>query len=175
MIIKKIFFIFLTAGGLILIFLQLNKTQQDKVQFAPTAGPILIENESVDYKATLAIFTNGTFRVFTNAMYHNLSPDVFIQADNPNQVNVKKRGLTWGQFFATLPFKLSKDCLTTGTGETFCSKGANSLKFYLNGQKSDDLLQKEIKENDKVLVNFGSGSEEEIQNQHLKLNEINEK
>ena len=85
----------------------------------PKATPIY---EKVDYIGAFAIFTNGTFRVFTAAMYHNLSEDVFVQADNPNIVRVKKSGTTWDDFFKTLPFKLTKECLTTGTKETFCKE-----------------------------------------------------
>ena len=61
-------------------------------------------SQIVNKKASFAIFTNGTFRLFTAAMYHNLSEDVFIQADNPNIVHVKKTGITWDVFFKTLPF-----------------------------------------------------------------------
>src|SRR3990167_4261038 len=111
--------------------------------------------ETIDYKASFAIFTNGVFRVFTAAMYHNLSSDAFIQADNPNIVHVKKNGITWDDFFKTLPFKLTKDCLTTGTGQTFCTGQAGKLKFYLNGLEDKDALDKIINQGDKLLVSFG--------------------
>ncbi|MBI4225516.1 hypothetical protein HY612_00200 [Candidatus Roizmanbacteria bacterium] len=126
--------------------------------------------EQIDYKAGFAIFTNGTFRVFTAVMYHNLSEDVYIQADNPNTIHLKKRGITWDYFFKTLPFKLTKDCLTTGTGETFCTTGSDSLKFYLNGVKTDDLLGREIRDSDKALITYGSESKEDIQKQNERLN-----
>lgn len=129
--------------------------------------------EKVDYKASFAIFTHGTFRVFTAAMYHNLSEEVFIQADNPNIVHVKKNGVTWGDFFETLPFKLTRECLTTGTGETFCARSTNSrqagenadLKFYLNGVRADNILDKTINAGDQVLISYGNESDAQIQKQ----------
>ncbi|OGK17480.1 hypothetical protein A2774_05545 [Candidatus Roizmanbacteria bacterium RIFCSPHIGHO2_01_FULL_39_12c] len=121
--------------------------------------------ETIDYKASFAIFTNGVFRVFTAAMYHNLSSDAFIQADNPNIVHVKKNGITWDDFFKTLPFKLTKDCLTTGTGETFCTGRDGSLKFYLNGVGNDNLLDTIITSGDRVLITFGKENETQIQKQ----------
>src|SRR3989337_644656 len=57
------------------------------------------EIKTVETKASFAIFTNGTFRIFTASMYHNLSEDVYIQADNPNVVHVKKSNTTWDDFF----------------------------------------------------------------------------
>ncbi len=130
----------------------------------PTA-PVSIKDQKVDFSAGFAIFTNGVFRVFSQAMYHNLSADVFIEAKNPNIIQVKKSGITWGDFFNTLPFKLTKDCLTTGTKETFCTMDKSQLKFYLNGVKRDDLLDLEIKNGDRALVTYGNDSPEQIQNQ----------
>lgn len=44
--------------------------------------------------------------------------------------------------------------------------------FYLNGQKAEDLLDKEIKENDQVLISFGIENTETIQRQLQRLNEL---
>jgi len=109
----------------------------------------------IDKKAAFAIFTHSTFRVFTSSMYHNRAPDVFIQSDNPNIVHVKKDDIRWGDFFGTLPFKLTSTCLTTGTGQTFCTEGDNTLKFYLNGVQDLDALSKKIQDRDRLLVSFG--------------------
>ena len=98
-------------------------------------------------------------------MYHNRSNDVFIQADNPNIVHIKKAGVTWGDFFKTLPFKLTKDCLTTGTKETFCTNKRGTLRFYLNGIKQDNALDQKIQKGDQLLVTYGNDNEAKIQNQ----------
>lgn len=123
--------------------------------------------KEVDYKASFAIFTNGSLRDFTSSKYHNLSKDVFVTSENPSIVNVKKKGITWNDFFKTLPspMKLSKDCLITGTGEEFCTNKAQSLKFYLNGIKDDNLLSKTIRNGDKALITYGNESETEIKMQ----------
>lgn len=120
---------------------------------------------TVDYSASFAIFTNGTFRIFTDAMYHNLSSDVYIESTNPNTVNVKKERITWDDFFKTLPFKLTKECLTTGTGQTFCTGNGGTLRFYLNGIESQNALDQIINSDDKLLVTFGNETEEQIQKQ----------
>lgn len=121
--------------------------------------------QTVNSQASFAIFTNGTFRVFTASMYHNLSEDVYIQADNPNVVLVKKSGITWDDFFKTLPFSLTKNCLTTGTKETFCTGAKGTLKFYLNGEQEEEILGLEIQNNDTLLVTFGNESEIVIKEQ----------
>lgn len=116
-------------------------------------------------KAGFAIYTNGVFRIFTAPMYHNLSPDVYIESANPNIVVVKQENTTWYDFFSTLPFSLDDKCLTTGTGEQFCSGNGGTLRFYINGTERKDALNSIIKNGDRLLVTFGSEAESERETQ----------
>lgn len=123
-------------------------------------------NEKViDIKASFAIFTNGTFRIFTDKRYHNLSPEVYIESQNPNVIKVQSPDVTWADFFETLPMELTDECLTTGTGQKFCNGEGGNLSFYINGASLENALNQEIKHSDKLLVSFGDPSESEIQNQ----------
>lgn len=128
--------------------------------------------QKADFTASYEIFTNGTFRIFTDPKYHNLSEEVFIQENNPNIIYVKKSGITWDDFFKTLPMKLTKDCLTTGTNQTFCTDQTGTLKFYINGVKDDNALDKKINADDKLLVTFGNETEDQIKLQLDKLGSI---
>ena len=110
----------------------------------------------VEKKALFAIYTNGTFRVFTASMYHNLSDDVFIEPSNPNVVIVNKDGITWRDLFATLPMELDENCLITGTKQTFCSNGQFSLQFYINGKRNQKALDQIINSKDKLLITYES-------------------
>lgn len=149
-------------------------TQQKISNKLPRVKTVSIpKEEAVDYKASFAIFTNSTFRIFTAPMYHNLSFDVFIESINPNIVHVKKADIIWDDFFKTLPMKLTKDCLITGTGQTFCTGETGTLKFYLNGEKVDDLLDLEIQNDDQALISFGSENETELQEQLEQIPDIN--
>lgn len=122
-------------------------------------------SENVDYKASFTIYTNGTFRIFSASMYHNLSKDVYIEASNPNLVNVKKANASWRDFFATLPMKLDENCLITGTKQTFCTNDKYVLQFYLNGEKDQSALDQPIKPGDKLLVIYGKENSPSIQQQ----------
>lgn len=140
-------------------------TQQTASQSPQTQSP------HVNFQASFAVFTNDVFRVFTASMYHNRSGDVYIEVSNANVVNVKKSGITWGDFFKTLPMELTSDCLTTGTGEKFCNSQTKTLKFYINGQKADNFQNTEIKDGDKALISYGQETEAQIQNQLKKISE----
>ena len=158
--------------SLIAIVLFLLKTFTPNQTAIPSKTPVLQSpsptlemQKSVDYKARFAIHTNGIKRVFVSSMYHNLSKDVYIEASDPSIVHVKKDGATWMDFFATLPFKLSKDCLTTGTNETFCTTKNATLKLYLNGVRNDNLLTEKINHGDWALISYGTENEAQIKSQ----------
>jgi hypothetical protein len=143
----------------------INQTQPAKISVSQTPSPTLEIPKNVDYEARFAIYTNGVKRVFTNSMYHNLSKNVYIEASDPSIVHVKKNGTTWMNFFMTLPFKLGKDCITTGTNETFCMTKNATLKFYLNGVRNDNLLMEKIKDGDWALISYGTENEAQIKSQ----------
>lgn len=114
------------------------------------------EPQNINITASFTIITDGVTRSFVNAKYHNQSGDVFITADDPTQVHVVKTGIKWSDFFATLPMKVSKDCLITGDGEALCNGEQGTLKFYLNDTEDEGLLDREIKQGNKILIQFTS-------------------
>ena len=150
---KVILIIIAAFVAIISAIIYLNKPQTPQIT-SQTPTPTPFSEEKVNIKATFTIITGNITRNFKAEKYHNLSDDVYITADNPTLIHVKKAGITWDDFFKTLPMKLTKDCLTTGDGETFCDKKDGSLKFYLNDIEDNNLLDKEIKDDDKALIRF---------------------
>lgn len=124
---------------------------------------------SVDKKASFVIFTNNTLRNFSDSKYHNLSTDVYIESAMPNIIKVKREGITYSDFFKTLPMKITSQCLITGTGQTFCTSDTETLKFYLNGHLNPNLLDQQIQDEDRVLISFGPADDPNIQ---LQLQQI---
>lgn len=107
--------------------------------------------EQTNFTARFEIYTNGTKRIFTDTKYHNLSPDVYITKNDPSIIYVKK-AVTWGDFFQTLPMSLTKECLTTGTGQLFCTNENQKLQFIINHKEDPDALDRLINQNDKLQV-----------------------
>lgn len=161
---KKYIIFIIVVAFITLIFGLMFYTplKTSKVKTNSYSKPTITE---INYEANFLIFTNGTRRIFTDSMYHNLSGDVYIKGGNPSSVIVKKTGITWKDFFKTLPMSLNYECLVTGTGQTFCSDNAFTLKFYINGVKTDGALDRVIKDKDRLIISFGNESQEEIKNQ----------
>ena len=106
------------------------------------------------FNATFNININGIDRIFTAAMYLDQSSEVYIPTQDPTTLVVERYGITWKEFFETLPFKLDTDCITTGLGETFCIDETHSLDFFLNGKLTPDALTKQIEPNDELNVYY---------------------
>ena len=49
---------------------------------------------------------------------------------------------------------LDKNCLVTGTKQTFCTNKTQKLRFYINNIEDPDALDKVIKNKDSLLVTF---------------------
>ncbi len=164
----KILFLITFGIAVMLIgaFYLFNSKKDNQSQNSPSPkNSSKSTSENLDYTASFAIYTNGTFRIFTAPMYHNLSADVFIKASNPNIVHVKKSNITWDDFFKTLPFELTKDCLTTGTKQTFCNNEQFTLQFYINGIRNQSVLDQTINSGDKFLVTYDRENATIIQKQ----------
>ncbi|MEK7525982.1 MAG: hypothetical protein AAB546_00715 [Patescibacteria group bacterium] len=108
----------------------------------------------VSFYAFWGIETFGTERDFSSPKYHNQSPDVFIQSQDPRIVHIRKRGVTWGNFLNTLPMKLTKECLVTETKQTFCSTKDKKLDIRLNGFSDPNALDKKIMPEDYLWVSY---------------------
>ncbi len=153
--------VFLLGLVFLLISSHSGKTRDNTLDYKPsTVTP-------AEKKASFAIYTNGTFRIFTSPMYHNLSEDVFIEPSNPNIVIVKRDGVTWRDFFSTLPFSVDERCLITGTKQTFCTNDNSTLQFFLNGKRNQKALNQIIESGDKLLITY------EAENSQIIINQIN--
>lgn len=107
------------------------------------------------FTAKFIIITNGTERKFSQTMYLHQSPDVYLAKADPTIVHVKKQGVSWADFFATLPFSVTTDCLITGTQQRFCNSTTQQLRFYLNHVETPAVLSQEIRPNDLLLIQYG--------------------
>jgi hypothetical protein len=124
--------------------------------------PLVIDNEIIQEEFNIVdsitgsfeIIINGINRQFNKSKYHNLSPNVYINAINPNQVVITQAEATWGDFFDSLPFKVTNDCITTGTGERYCDGEGGKIVFLINGIETKGALATEIGSGDKLTVIF---------------------
>ena len=156
---KKIRLLILLVIVLVLVLFlskQANKVSDNPTPASTPTSAIALTPTPVNITASFEIYTLGTKRTFADGKYHNLSQDVYIEAENPSIVHVKKAGITWDDFFATLPMQLTKNCLVTGTKQTFCSGPEGTLRFFINDVENPDALDEIINEGDSLRVTYGA-------------------
>jgi hypothetical protein len=145
----------LGVGG-VYLYLSSQKKSEPALTGKPSSTQESISQPpaKINITASFEIYTLGTKRIFTDPKYHNQSSDVYIESSNPSLIKVKKAATTWGDFFATLPMKLSPECLTTGTGQVFCTNESRTLKFFVNDIEEPQALNQEILEGQKLIVRY---------------------
>ncbi len=130
------------------------RKENTEIQNKAITPSISTQTNFQPFTAEFKIITDGLTRDFSNSRYHNKSADIFIEKDNPNLVHVQKENITWGDFFSTLPMKVTDYCLTTGTGQMFCSGETGKLRFYLNEIETPKALEMRISSGDSLIIEY---------------------
>lgn len=68
-------------------------------------------------------------------------------------------------FFRSLGMNLTKDSLTLADGQVLKNENGNTLKFYLNAQKVDELGNYSFQPLDKLLISYGPENDINVQQQ----------
>ena len=66
-------------------------------------------------------------------------------------------------FFSSIGFTITDECIITDTQEKFCANSLNSLSIYVNGTKIENITEYQFTDIDRVLIIYGSYTEQEIE------------
>lgn len=132
---------------------------------APTLGGQL--RQEVHWHADFALYIDGKRYNFDQDRFYStaevkLSENVHLHRPWHVVVHVHRESTTWREFFDSLGFELTDQCITLPEGERFCTSGAKQLSFILNGVRVDTLAFEDITNLDRVLISFGDESDEEL-------------
>lgn len=121
--------------------------------------------QEIYYKASFSVYTNGTKRGFNEPEFLERDERAYMTESEPDVIRIKKTGITWGQFFETLPIQIYKDCLLFNTGYIYCNTSSKTVKFYINGLKEDNALDLGIRNGDRLLITYGHEDDSTIEKQ----------
>ncbi len=117
--------------------------------------------------ADLNIYINGERLIL--AKQENYMKSSFMHLDNnqnPDDANSvlhmhAKKVPLW-LFFRSLGINLTKDSLTLTNGRILKNENGNTLKFYLDGKRVDDLSGYSFQPLDKLLISYGPENDENV-------------
>lgn len=87
---------------------------------------------------------------------------VHLHNNDPDVVHVHHAGATWGHLLANLRFVLGDRVLVTSDEDVLVAGGGRTLKFILNGRPEMSVYNRTIRPRDRLLISFGSDSEQEV-------------
>ncbi len=157
----------------VLLVVNSGESEPDVVVCEPgTPGCEL--RQAVHWHADFALYIRGERYDFNQERFvsdeeDELSENVHIHGERYNVVHVHLEGTTWREFFDSLGFELTDQCLTTPAGEQFCDSEAERLSFVLNGVRLDAMAFQDITNIDRALISFGNESDEELMQQYAQV------
>ncbi|MCH7940456.1 MAG: protein-disulfide isomerase [Thaumarchaeota archaeon] len=134
----------------------------------PGAGTLGDEHEHI----SLLVRIFGDRFDFSSPAYQIKSSWIHFEGADGNTIHRHSSGVTMGYLFETLGLTLTDECyvFTSQQGERdFCTDDKFSLKFYINHQQVDSILDYIGQENDRILISYGNETPEEIEEQLQEL------
>jgi len=96
---------------------------------------------------------------------------IHFEGGDGTTVHKHAKGVTMGYLFDSLKIKVDDKCFDFPDGRQFCTNEDYSLKFYINGEKINDIRNYEPMDKDRILIAYGAETPEEIQGYLTQLNE----
>jgi hypothetical protein len=139
--------------------------------------------EKVHYHANFAVYINGQREQFKALNYYEEeaasscsmntaekienSPMARVHMhDNINDVvHIEDQLVTWGNFFQSLGWGIGKNYLAT-RDVIYSSNNQSKLTYMLNGKKVSDVANVIIGDQDRLLVNYGDQSQDQIRKEY---------
>ncbi len=151
--------------------------------FCPPGTPGCELRQPIHEHADFALFIRGQRFDFGKPEFISVegkekSPNVHIHDPRHTVVHVHREQTTWDEFLRSLGFELTdptvgtpseKSCLVMSTHERLCTGVTESLKFYMNGVKVDGVADLDISGLSRLLISFGSESEEAVAKQDAQV------
>ena len=131
----------------------------------PGAGKLGDEHEH----ASLLVRIIGDKFDFSATTYQIKSSWIHFEESDGNTIHRHSSGVTLDYLFGTLGLDIDEDCYIFGDGRQFCTNEDYSLKYFINGDSVNDINDYVIQDDDRILISYGSETEDQIADQ---MNEL---
>lgn len=136
------------------VFVDLEEPTHYHANFALFVAGERVDLSADEYMEDVATCAVGeTVLPATRAHLHNNNPDV---------AHVHHEGVTWGHLLMNLGFGLGEEHLALDDGPVLTEGEGRTLKFILNGQPQYAVHNELIRSGDRLLISYGSESEQEV-------------
>ena len=111
-------------------------------------------NEHVHAGILVKIF-GDTFD-FTQSSYQISSPYIHFEGKEGFTIHRHASDIELNELFNSIGIELNEKCFIFPDGESFCSNSDYSLNYFINNKQVNDIGKYVIKNNDRILISYGS-------------------
>lgn len=115
--------------------------------------------------AAFSVFINGEAIDFSQDKYQLKNRYIHVEGGDGDTIHKHATGVDIGFFFETLGMRFTSECFTMDNGTQYCNDGTNSLKFFVNGVRNNMYNNYVLKDNDRILLSYGSEEQQQIDEQ----------
>lgn len=132
--------------------------------------------KDVHYHANFAVFIDGQRERFENPFYYEEVTSCNLEAGNEPEhrvhmhdkandvIHVHDGAVSWGNLFQNIGWNINKEYINTSE-KLLVDDSHKKVSFILNGEPMSDVTGKVIGSKDRLLVSYGSESDDELKQQ----------
>ncbi len=122
--------------------------------------------------AVFEVILNGDAIDFSQRKYQVQSQFIHVENSDGATLHRHATNVPFGEFLKSVKMNIQDNCFVTDDGQRFCGDGTNQLRYFVNGTGKSTIMDYVFEDNDRILVIYGSESEEQLQAAFERLNEI---
>lgn len=126
--------------------------------------------------AALLINLNGTDLDLAQQKYMVRSNYIHVESFNGtlDGTTIHKHSINapMSEFFKSLRMDIANGCFITDTNQRYCDNNNYKLSFYVNGNKTKDIMNYVLHDDDRILITYGKQNSTELKSEFQKLDEL---
>lgn len=131
-------------------------------------GPLGSAHEHAAFEVRL----DGTPIDFSQQKYQVRSQFIHVEGGVGTALHRHATGVPVGDFLESVGMNIENGCFITDDGTRYCEEGAKRLRYFVNGTELESIMDYVLSQNDRILIIYGSESQEQLQAEFEKLNSI---
>jgi len=144
------------SGGSVYYFFT-TSTQEHPIGYAYSQDKVHVHSDFI-------VSLDGTTYDFTDDQYQSkpnrtLHAHIHLHDNNDKVIHRHDHDITIADFFNSLGFTLTDECVITDTGLEYCSNGEKKLQLYVNNQQISPFTSYVNQEEDRILLFYGKPGE----------------
>lgn len=115
--------------------------------------------------AVFAVKLDGQTIDFSQGKYQVASRYIHVENSDGTTLHLHALGVPFSEFLKSVDMKMENNCFTRDDGAQFCDGEEKNLRSFVNGEEVESMSSYVLKEDDRMLVLYGSENDAAIQSE----------